>query len=82
MKRQIEKLSKAENPPQVRIGYLAEDFDGIAQYVLVRMSRGSSSSARARVSIGGVSGKFPIESGARVTLVLVKGTVEVISLGG
>lgn len=82
IKRQIEKISQDENPSQVRIGYLAEDFDGISQYVAVRLSRASSSSALAKVSIGGTSGKFPIESGARVSVVMVKGTLEVISLGG
>jgi hypothetical protein len=82
IKRQIQNLARAENPPEVRIAYLAEDFDGIGQYVAVRLSRGSSSSALARVSIGGTSGKFPIEEGARVSVVMVKGTLEVISLGG
>jgi hypothetical protein len=82
LKRQIEKIAKEENPVEVRIAYLAEDFDGIGQYVAVRLSRGSSSSALAKVSIGGTSGKFPLEAGARVAVVMVKGTLEVISLGG
>lgn len=82
VKRKIENLARDQNPPEVRIGYLAEDYDGISQYVAVRLSRGSSSSALARVSIGGTSGKFPIEEGAKVSVVMVKGTIEVISLGG
>ena len=82
IKRQVEKIAQAENPPQIRLAYLAEDFDGISQYVAIRLSRGSSASALARVSVGGTSGKFPVESGAPVSVVMVKGTLEVISLGG
>lgn len=81
-KHKIEQLSKEVNPPQVRLAYLAEDFDGISQYVLIQMSRASSSSAYAKVSIGGGSGKFPLEAGAKVGVIMVKGTLEVISLGG
>jgi len=82
IKRNIQKIAKAENPAEIRIAYLAEDFDGIGQFVAVSLSRSSSSSALARVSIGGTSGKFPIEAGAKVSVVMVKGTLEIISLGG
>ena len=82
LKRQVQKIAKDENRSPILIGYLAEDFDGISQYVAVRLSRGSSASALARVSIGGTSGKLPIEEGAKVSVIMKKGTLEVISLGG
>lgn len=78
----VKDLSISSNPKQVKIGYLAEEFDGIAQYILVQLARGSSSSALARISIGGGSSKYPLETGAKVSIVFVNGSLEVISLGG
>ncbi len=82
VRKTIKDLSIQTNKKQVRIAYLAEDFDGLAQYIMVQLSRGSSSSALARVSIGGGSGKFPLESGAKVSVITINGVLEVISLGG
>jgi len=80
--KRIRDLSREVNAKQVRIGYLAEDYDGIQQYIMVQLSQGSSSSAMARISIGGGSYKTQLEAGAKVSLITVRGGLEIISLGG
>jgi hypothetical protein len=82
IKKSITNLAEEVNTPKIRFGYLAEDYDGLSQYVLVSLSRGSSSAALARVSIGGGAYKFPLENGALVSVVSINGVLEVISLGG
>jgi hypothetical protein len=73
-------LARQAAPKQVRRAFLAEDYDGIAQYVNVSLSLGSSSSAIARVAVSG-SYRVPLESGAEITVTVQKGTVEVVGLG-
>lgn len=80
IKAAISDVSKNANPKQVRRAYLAEDYDGIGQYVNVSLSLGSSSSAIARVAVTGAY-KVPLESGAEITVTVHKGTVEVVGLG-
>jgi hypothetical protein len=60
-------------------GYLAEDYDGIAQFVSVSLNRSSTNSAlRARVPYGnaGSGGRFP--TGTPLILYAHRGRVEVI----
>lgn len=45
----VAQISRENNPRQVKLGVLMEDYDGMAPYVLVSLSRGSSSSVKARV---------------------------------
>ena len=45
--------SKTVNRPRIQAGYLAEDYDGIGQYVLINTSLGSvATSYRARLAAG------------------------------
>ena len=63
-------------------GRLAEEYDGIGQYVLVSLSMSSVSSAyKARVSAGdfGTGQRFPV--GTPVSLSIYRGHIEILSLG-
>ena len=63
-------------------GRLAEEYDGIGQYVLVSLSMSSVSAAyKARVAAGdfGTGQRFPV--GTPVTLSVYRGKIEVLSLG-
>lgn len=70
-------------PSAATHGFLAEDYDGIGQYVLVSMSRTSTSAAyKARVAAGDFGTGQVIPSGSPVTLFVHRGQIEILSLGG
>lgn len=81
-RRRIQEVSQFGNRPRVFHGRLAEDYDGIGQYVLVNLSAASVSGAyKARVASGdfGTGQFFP--TGTPVSVVSYRGSLEVISLG-
>lgn len=81
-RRLIERISKDANRPRVHRGRLAEDYDGIGQYVMVMLSEGSSSVAyRAKLAIGDFGTGEKIPAGVIVTVTSYRGQLEVISLG-
>lgn len=63
-------------PRRIHSGYLAEDYDGIGQYVKVTMARSSTSVATARVAAGDFGGGRRFPAGTRVTVVSVRGKLE------
>lgn len=66
-------------PPKVHMARLAEDYDGIGQYVLVSLSEGSVSSAyMARVAAGDFGGGRRIPAGTRVPVINHRGKIEVL----
>lgn len=70
-----------EPPRNVNRGYLAEEYDGISQFVLVALSRTSTSAAyRAKVATGdfGTGKRFPV--GTPVAIRSYRGGLEVLSL--
>lgn len=78
----IKELSKEANRPRAFRGRLAEEYDGIGQYVLVSLSQNSVSSGfSARVASGdfGTGQKIPV--GTPVTVVSYRGQIEIVSLG-
>lgn len=80
--RRVKELSKEANRPRATRGRLAEEYDGIGQYVLVSLSAGSVSSAyKARIASGdfGTGQKIPI--GTQVTIISIRGRLEIISMG-
>jgi len=80
--RRIREISKQQNRPRAFRGRLAEEYDGIGQYVLVSLSQGSVSAAyKARVASGdfGTGQKIPL--GMPVTIVSYHGQLEIISMG-
>lgn len=66
-------------PPRIYRAYLAEDYDGISQYVLTKLTHGGVSSAyKARVAAGDHSGHTPMPEGSPVVVTSVNGTLEVL----
>jgi hypothetical protein len=81
-KRLVADIAKFAVTPRVYHGKLAEEYDGISQYVKVSLSAGSSSvSYKAKVSAGdfATGQKFPV--GTPVVLYSYRGQVTVLSLG-
>jgi hypothetical protein len=60
-------------------GFLAEDYDGRSQYILVSLSRGSSSAAQARSLVPHTSSA---EAGSPVKLKSLNGKIYIVSFGG
>lgn len=81
-RRQVEDIARKAVPKGIYHGRLAEEYDGISQYVLVSLSTSSVSvAAKARVAAGdfGTGQRFPV--GTPVSLSVYRGKVEVLSLG-
>lgn len=66
-------------PKRVFFAYLAEDYDGIGQYVKVALARSSTSSAmKVRVAAGDFGGGRIFPAGTRVPVVSIRGQMEVL----
>lgn len=64
--------------PRLNRGYLAEDYDGIGQYVLVALARSSVGSAyRARIAAGDFGGGRMIPIGTPVVVHSLHGQLEI-----
>jgi hypothetical protein len=73
---------RAINPSRITRGYLAEDYDGIGQYVLVTLTHaGTSGALRARIASGDFGGGRRFPAGLPVTLHSYRGQLEVLDLG-
>jgi len=80
-RRRVEEIAKKQRHQAYR-GYLAEDYDGIGQYILVALSRASTSSAfKARLAAGDFGTGVLIPVGTPVVLFSNRGQIEVLSLG-
>jgi hypothetical protein len=61
------------------MGRLAEDYDGIGQYVMVSLSQSSVAAAfKARVAAGDFGGRRRIPMGTRVPVISIRGQLEVL----
>ena len=81
-RRQVQNLARKAVKKGIYQGRLAEEYDGIGQYVLVSLSMSSvAAAARARVAAGdfGTGQRFPV--GTPVSLSVYRGKVEILSLG-
>lgn len=75
--RLIERASRL--PGRANIAYLAEDYDGIGQYVMVTLARSSSSNAyKAKVAAGDFGGGRVIPAGTKVPVFSARGRLEVL----
>lgn len=77
----IRPLAKDRNKRVFR-AYLAEEYDGIGQWVMVTLSRGSTSGAmRAKIGAGdfNTGARFPV--GTPVTVFVNRGFVHILDLG-
>ncbi len=78
----VKELSRQENRPRTFRARLAEDYDGIGQFVLVRLSGGSTAGAfKAHVAAADFGTNQIIPVGTIITVMSVRGRVEIISLG-
>ena len=81
-RRKVQQLSEEENRGRIHRGSLAEDYDGIGQWVLVALAGSSTSSAyRARVAPGDFGTGQVIPVGTPVSVFISRGLIEVLSLG-
>ena len=81
-KRLVNELQREAAPRTVYKAFLAEEYDGIGQYVLITLALSSTSAAyKARVASGdfGNSQRMPI--GTPVSVFSYRGTIEIISMG-
>lgn len=68
-----------KKPARIFMAYLAEEYDGIGQYVHVTMARSSTSVALlARVAAGDFNGQRTFPAGTRVPVVSIRGSLEVL----
>lgn len=81
IRQQISQVAADKNPVKVYQGTLAEDYDGIAEYVNVALSRSSTSAAYARIPIGATGSGQAAPAGSPVSVISQNGHVEVVSLG-
>lgn len=66
-------------PRRIFTGYLAEEYDGIGQYVKVTLARSSTSVAmKARIAAGDFAGGRRFPAGTRVPVVSIRGHLEVL----
>lgn len=71
-----------QKPRRVFSASLAEDYDGIGQYVLVALSGSSVAGAyRARIASGDFGTGQTIPRGTPITIFANRGNLEILSLG-
>lgn len=81
-KRLVQESQKAATPRSVYKAYLAEDYDGISQYVLVTLALSSSATAyKARIASGDFNTGQSMPIGTPVSVFSYRGSIEVISMG-
>lgn len=85
--RQLDRLREAarkttKRPSKVFRGRLAEDYDGIGQYVMVSLGHASVGSAlKARIASGDFGTDQVIPAGTPVSMFIDRGQIEIVSLG-
>jgi len=66
-------------PQRIHRGYLAEAYDGIGQYVMVTLTRGSTSAAyKARIAAGDFGGGRTFPVGTPVPVFSIRGQLEIL----
>lgn len=78
---QIASVAADKNAVPVYHGTLADDYDGLHEFVYVALSRGSASAALARVAAGATGAGQATPAGTPVSVVSINGHLEVLSLG-
>lgn len=71
-----------KRPAILARGKLAEDYDGIGQYVMVSLSGAAAGSAfKARIASGDFGTDQVIPAGTLVSMFIYRGQIEIMSLG-
>lgn len=75
-------ISKEANRYRVHRAYLAEDYDGIGQYILITLSGGSTSGAlKARIASADFGTGQVIPNKTPVSVFINHGRIEIMSMG-
>lgn len=82
IKRRVKEIADRSNEHQVFPAFLAEEYDGIGQYVKVSLSRISvAAGVRARVASGDFGTGQTMPVGTPVSVFVYRGIMEIISMG-
>lgn len=85
--RQLDRLPEAsrkatQRPAMLARGRLAEDYDGIGQYVMVSLSNAAAGSAfKARIAAGDYGTDQVVPAGTPVSMFIYRGQIEIMSMG-
>lgn len=78
----VRELGRTANQQRVFRAFLAEDYDGIGQYVAITLTKGGTSAAlRGRVGAGDFGTGQVIPEGTPVAVFSYKGKLEILSMG-
>jgi len=78
----VKRLGREANPQRVFRAFLAEDYDGIGQYVSLTLSRGAvTAGLRGRVGSGDFGTGQVIPVGTPVSVFSYRGKLEILSMG-
>lgn len=78
----VRKIGQKANNHRVFRAFLAEEYDGIGQYVMVTLSRNAVTNAlRARVGSGDFGTGQTIPEGTPISILSYHGQIEILSLG-
>lgn len=78
----LKDISREANRHRVHRGFLAEDYDGIGQFIMVILSGGSTSGAlRARIASADFGTGVLIPRGTQVSVFVSHGKIEIMSMG-
>lgn len=81
-KRLVEEAQHSVSSKNVFRAYLAENYDGIGQYVLITLAKSSSSAAyKARIASGDFNTGQTMPVGTPVSVFSYRGSIEIISMG-
>lgn len=81
-KRAIRERSQEINRTRIHRAFLAEEYDGIGQYVMITLSRNAVTAAfRVRIASGDFGTGQTVPSGTPVAVFSNRGQLEVLSLG-
>lgn len=78
----VKKLGRNANQQRVFRAFLAEDYDGIGQYVSITLTKGGTSVAlQGRLGSGDFGTGQTIPEGTPVSVFSYKGRLEILSMG-
>lgn len=80
--RLVREIAKTANRPRVFRAFLAEEYDGIGQYVKLTLSRNAVTVAlRGRLSSGDFGTGQTVPEGTPVSVFSYRGQLEILSMG-
>jgi len=81
-KRLVREATQEANPRRVFRAFLAEDYDGIGQYILITLAPSSTAAGyKVRIASGDFNTGQSMPRGTPVSVFSYRGNMEVISMG-